>query len=108
VRRLHFNASGEGKRSEIDGHMRSGEPAVYVTPDPEAHIQLDSGDNPDPILSSWIWIMRTKPKSEVGGIQSFRDFKLHKNKNVTTWKSSGVGPGKRISKRELEEKYARP
>jgi hypothetical protein len=88
--------------------MRASEPAACVTPDPEAHIQLHSGDNLDHILSSWIWIMRTKPKSEAGEIHSFHDFKLHKNGNVTTLKASGVVPGKRFSKRKLEKKFARP
>jgi hypothetical protein len=57
VRKLHFNASWEGKRCETDGHntdiksrresaMRAGEPSACITPDSEAQAQLHSGGIP--------------------------------------------------------------
>jgi hypothetical protein len=89
---LHFNASGEGKRSETDGHttyikscreaaMRAGEPAACVTMDPKAHTKLlvtIQGVSCSPGFQSW----------KVEKIQSFHDVKLHKNGDVTAWKSS--------------------
>jgi hypothetical protein len=39
------------------------------------------------------------------GILSFHDFELHENGDVTAWKSTGIGPGKRFTKAELDKKY---
>jgi hypothetical protein len=86
VRRLYFRASGEGRRSEIDGHntntksrresaMRASEPAVCVTPDAEAHSQLHSVG----IAGSYPIVLDFDYDNEVEigsweGIQSFHNF----------------------------------
>jgi hypothetical protein len=42
-------------------------------------------------------------KSKLGG--TFHDFELHNNGDVTAWKRSGVGPGKKFTKEKLDKKY---
>jgi hypothetical protein len=91
LKKLNFNASVEGKRSEIDRHntniksrresvMRMGEPAACVTPDSEAQAQLhSSGIFLDHIVSFLTLTTRTKLKSGAG------------RNSVTPWKSSRVG-----------------
>jgi hypothetical protein len=114
---MHFNASGEGKRSETDGHntdikarresaMRAGEPAACVTPDAEAQAQLHSGGIPGsyPVVLDFEYHNQVKVGSWEG-ILSFHDFQLHKNGDVTAWKSYGIGPGKRFTKEFLDKKY---
>jgi hypothetical protein len=111
VRKLHFNASGEGKRCETDGHntdiksrresaMRAGEPTA-CTPDSEAQAQLHGGGIP----GSYPVVLDFNHNSEVKvgsweGILSFHDFELHENRDVTAWKSAGIGPGKKCGRKD--------
>jgi hypothetical protein len=77
VRRMHFNASVEGKRSETDGHntdiksrresaMRAGEPAACVTPDAEVQASCIAAAFLYHILSSLILSITNKLKLGVG------------------------------------------
>jgi hypothetical protein len=117
VRKLHFNASGEGKCCETDGHntdiksrresaMRASEPTACVTPDSEAQAQLHSGGIPGsyPVVIDFNHTSEVKVGSWEG-ILSFHDFELHENGDVTAWKSTGIGPGKKFTKAELDKKY---
>jgi hypothetical protein len=68
--------------------------------DSEAQAQLHSGGIP----GSYPVVLDFDHNSEVKvgsweAILSFHDFKLH------TWKSTGIGPGKRFTKAELDKKY---
>jgi hypothetical protein len=88
--------------------MRAGEPAACVTPDSETHAQLHSGGVP----GSYPVVLKFNYENEmrVGaweGILSFHDFYLHENGDVTAWKSSRIGPGKRFTKEFLDKKYAK-
>ena len=88
--------------------MRAGEPPSCVTPDVEAQAQLHGGVIP----GSYPVVLDFDHKSEVKvgsweGILSFHNFELHENADVTAWKASGVGPGKRFTTVELDKKYVR-
>ena len=117
VRYVHFNASGEGKRWETDGHntdikvqreqaMRAGKPHSCCTPASEVEAQLFGGG----IEGSYPTLLEFDYSQEVAvdtwdGISVYHDFELHENGDITAWRSYQVGKGKRFEKSELDGKY---
>jgi hypothetical protein len=117
VRHVHFNASGEGKRWETDGHntdikvrreqaMRAGDPSRCATPATEVKAQKFSGGitGSFPVLFEVDYEYEAKTDTW-DGIQSFHDFILHDNGDITAFKSYGIGPGKIFKKDELDKIY---
>jgi hypothetical protein len=115
VRYVHFNASGEGKRWETDGHntdievrreqaMRAGKPVACCTPATEVEAQLFGGgiEGSFPVLLSFDYDNEVAVK-RWDGILSYHDFELHEDGAITAWKSYGIGCGKRTSKADLDK-----
>jgi hypothetical protein len=117
VSRLHFNASGEGKRWETDGHntavkvhresaMRAGQPPRCATPAQEVQAQQFQNGIP----GTYPGVLEFGYEFEMAvdtwkGISAFHDFELHENGDVTAWKAYGVGKGKRFLKAKLDKYY---
>jgi hypothetical protein len=93
-------------KSRRESTMRAGERrAACVTPDSEAQAQLHLGGVPGsyPVVLNFNYDNEAK----VGAwdeILSCHEFELHENGDVTVWKLSRVGPGKRFLKEFLDKK----
>jgi hypothetical protein len=117
VQYVHFNASGEGKRRETNGHntdikvrrehaMRAGQPFACNTPAFEVEAQLFNGG----MEGSYPTLLEFDYKKEVGvdmweGISGYHDFELHVNGDITAWRSNQVGKGKPFAKADLATKF---
>jgi hypothetical protein len=119
VRRLHFNASGEGKGSEIDGHntdiksrrestMRAGGPPWCVTPETEAQAQLHSDGIPGsyPVVLDFDYENQVESRalgrnSVVSRLSSTRE------RGRDSTEIIGNRSSKRFTKEELDKKYCR-
>jgi hypothetical protein len=118
VRHLHFNASGEGKRSETDGHntdikarrkeaMKAGKPQGCTTPAKEVEAQKFSGGCPGayPVLLEFDYESQVAMSKPWDGIQGWHDFEIHDDGDVTVWKSYKIGAGKRFKREALDKLY---
>jgi hypothetical protein len=117
VRRLHFNASGEGNRNLTDGHnahlkahreaaLRAGQPSACTTAAAEAKAAAYAGG----LAGTTSRILKFGYESKVTvnalpGIQSFHDFK-REDGGIRVWKSYDIGPGKFFSDEKLDKLYS--
>ena len=118
IKHWHYNASGEGKRWETDGHntdiksqreaaMRAGQPGKCVTPTNEVDAQMFKGGTVGsfPVLLNFDYKQYMKLKAPLDGIQSYHDFKYLDNGGLRVWKTYQVGPGKEFMKNALDALY---
>jgi len=118
IKHWHYNASGEGKRWETDGHntdiksqreaaMRAGQPGKCVTPTNEVDAQMFKGGTVGsfPVLLNFDYKQYMKLKAPLDGIQSYHDFKYLDNGGLRVWKTYQVGPGKDFTKNALDALY---
>ena len=104
VRKVHFNASGEGKHWETDGHntdikvrrehaMRAAKPATCCTSETEVRAQLFGGgiDGSYPTLIEFDYC---------------QEVSLDRWEGISTaWRSYNIGPGKKFLKAYLDGLY---
>jgi hypothetical protein len=107
VHHIHFNASGEGKHWETDGHntaikarweeaLKAGKPLACNTPASEVEAQHFLGSCP----GTFPFVLEFDNSNEAGiekpldGIQSYHDFQYHDNGDITVRKSFNIGEGK--------------
>jgi len=119
IKHWHFNASGEGKRWETDGHnhdikyrreaaMRASNPSSCTTPAQEVHAQAFDGgiDGSFPVLFEFHYDnMADLGKKSWDGLQGYHDFEYHDDGSIRVWKSYKIGPGKVFSKTDLDKLY---
>jgi hypothetical protein len=117
VKWVHFNAPGEGKRHETDGHnpelkarrriaMMAGHPFKCTTPRAEVLAQLyDECPSIMPHLLEFDYDEEQKI-GQWDGINSYHDFRYNEgDDSITVWKSYNIGPGKTFSKETLDKMY---
>ena len=117
VRWLHYNASGEGKRWETDGHnplvkalrelaMRAGLPSDCISPAKEVQAAQFNGGvkGTRSKVISFDYEAERKPQS-MAGIGKYHDIKLYDNGDIRVWRTYGVGEGRLIKKAELDRLY---
>jgi hypothetical protein len=108
VHHLHFNASGEGKRSKTDGHntdIKAGKPQGCTTPSKEVEAQkfLDGCPGACPVLLEFECESQAAMSKPWDGVQAWHDFEMHNNGDVTVWKSYKIGAGKRFKQEALDK-----
>ena len=119
VERWHFNASGEGKRNDTDGHnsfiklhrraaMRAGHPFGCTTPEREVQAANYNGGVPG-TSSRLLQFGYDEMKAGVGammpGIGSCHDFEYPGDGSIIARRTYGIGPGKLFTKEFLDKKY---
>ena len=120
IKRWHFNASGEGKRWETDGHntdikslresaMRAGCPSTCATPDQEVHAQCFDGgiDGALPFKFDFNYDQMTplNGKRTWDGLQAYHDFEFLDDGSIRAWKSFNIGNGKVFRRKDLDAMY---
>jgi len=118
VKRLIFNASGEGKRHKTDGHftaikakrrsaMMAGQPAECTTPRREVLAQRYQGgiDGAHPFLLEFHYDNEVAVAA-IPSISQYHAFEYLDDGGIRMWKTHGVGDGKVMSREEIDKLYA--